>query len=275
MIKTFKTKQPINPNLKKVNAKKYRTLSKKRLIQFHNIFYQTLCQYNPNIIAMENDEFLEYLADQIWEEGILQRKLKNDGSNDPTASDSNELFGLLLSDQEIVDKIFEIINQDFINFEICNNENEILEISKSILQNYKSTISPPVVINKINKNGNEDDDNENDEEEEREQEGNNKEEEEEEYEPDTCQLCHRYVRLSFHHLIPKMVHKRVISKGMFSKEECQTRGINICRPCHSACHKMISHKDLAYYYNTLDKLLQHDGIARFVEWNSKQKSRSK
>ncbi|CAJ0650683.1 12967_t:CDS:2 [Entrophospora sp. SA101] len=90
--------------------------------------------------SMENDEFLEYLASQIWEEGILQRKLKNDDSNDSTAIDNNELFEL--SEQEIIDKIFEIINQDFINFEICNNENEILEISKSILQNYKSTISP-------------------------------------------------------------------------------------------------------------------------------------
>ena len=54
---------------------------------------------------MENEEFLEYLANQIWEGGILQQK-NHDNSNNHTSikSDNAELFEL--SDQEIIDKIF-------------------------------------------------------------------------------------------------------------------------------------------------------------------------
>ncbi|RIB16849.1 hypothetical protein C2G38_1911280, partial [Gigaspora rosea] len=88
-------------------------------------------------------------------------------------------------------------------------------------------------------------------------------------EPGTCELCHRRMPLTFHHLIPRAVHKRVIKKGLFTKDECLTRGTNICRPCHSACHKMISHEQMAYEYNSVDKLLEHEGVIKFVTWASK------
>lgn len=51
----------------------------------------------------------------------------------------------------------------------------------------------------------------------------------------------------------------------------QTRLAMLCRPCHSACHRAKSTRDLAMEFNTVDKLLDVPEVAKFAEWNSKRK----
>jgi hypothetical protein len=50
-----------------------------------------------------------------------------------------------------------------------------------------------------------------------------------------CELCHRKMKLTRHHLVPREVHAKMLKKG-FAKD-WMLRLAAICRPCHSAVHR--------------------------------------
>lgn len=89
-----------------------------------------------------------------------------------------------------------------------------------------------------------------------------------------CQLCTRELPLSFHHLIPRLTHKRRWVQQEYSSEELQ-RGIWVCSPCHSALHRFIEHMDLAKTYNSLESLRSHEELGKFVRWSQKQRRAKK
>ncbi|KAI9179457.1 hypothetical protein H9P43_004780 [Blastocladiella emersonii ATCC 22665] len=95
-------------------------------------------------------------------------------------------------------------------------------------------------------------------------------------EPGHCELCERGpMRLSFHHLIPKKTHRRLLKKGVFARAEMETRGALLCRGCHSAVHRIYDHETLALKFNTVDKLLESDEVCKWVEFQRKQKVRQR
>lgn len=90
--------------------------------------------------------------------------------------------------------------------------------------------------------------------------------------PCRCELCDREVRLTFHHLIPRRVHKRTRFIRQHGKEQMRSTGIWLCTLCHSGIHTIIpNERVLAESYNTKDLLLSHEGIARHIAWARKQK----
>lgn len=86
-----------------------------------------------------------------------------------------------------------------------------------------------------------------------------------------CTLCEREKPLSFHHLIPRKMHRRKNFLREFGKEEMKKRGINVCRKCHSAIHKFWDEKTLAEIYNTKEKLMETEEMQKFVAWVKKEK----
>lgn len=87
-----------------------------------------------------------------------------------------------------------------------------------------------------------------------------------------CNLCEREnLELTFHHLIPKCQHKRNWCKKKFTKEEMKKSGINVCIECHKNIHRLISNVELAKFYYTLELLLEHPKIKKFLGWIKKQK----
>lgn len=86
----------------------------------------------------------------------------------------------------------------------------------------------------------------------------------------TCELCGRRRRLTFHHLIPKTLHTNKWFRKNFSREE-MSRGLDICRACHSYLHKHFSEKDLGRSLNTRDALLDNEKIRRWVSWAKKRR----
>ncbi|EAY26634.1 hypothetical protein [Microscilla marina] len=86
-----------------------------------------------------------------------------------------------------------------------------------------------------------------------------------------CEICGREKSLSFHHLIPCNLHKKKLFLRKFGKEEMKTRGLNLCRMCHSTIHKFFELKDLGLHYNTKDKLMENEKFANYVKWVKKQK----
>jgi len=78
--------------------------------------------------------------------------------------------------------------------------------------------------------------------------------------------------LTFHHLVPRSQHKRAWCKRRFDKQARQ-QGIDVCRDCHSAFHRFVSEADLARNHHTLEDLLAHEQIGRFVRWVATQRGR--
>ncbi|CAG8851141.1 618_t:CDS:1, partial [Racocetra persica] len=98
------------------NAKKSKIQTQKNLVLFRTTFYQVLCNHNPDIIASDNDS-VEYLAEQVWDLDILSLILVD--KNESTKSDKTIKS---LSEQEVVEKIYDIVKDDFLTFEVCQNE---------------------------------------------------------------------------------------------------------------------------------------------------------
>ena len=85
---------------------------------------------------------------------------------------------------------------------------------------------------------------------------------------DRCELCGRLRSLTFHHLIPRSVHRTTWFKRRWTREELN-QGINVCLDCHSTIHAFIpSCKELGRRYNTREALLAHPKLSRYVAWVS-------
>ena len=76
-----------------------------------------------------------------------------------------------------------------------------------------------------------------------------------------CSLCGRQTPPEFsekHHLIPK------------SKNGKET--IDVCCNCGDQVHKLFTNKELEKELNTLDTLLVHPDMQKWIKWVSKQSS---
>ena len=81
-----------------------------------------------------------------------------------------------------------------------------------------------------------------------------------------CGLCESEEAHNFHHFIPRTVHTNKWFKRRFTREE-MAAGIDVCKACHKAIHRMIpDKKELGRQYNTIDRLLAHPEIAKYVRW---------
>lgn len=86
-----------------------------------------------------------------------------------------------------------------------------------------------------------------------------------------CELCQRQaVVLTRHHLIPQSRHNKARTQREFSRAEMKTEIAMLCRPCHSQVHRVFSNQQLADYYHTVERLLSHDDIVKFINWVKKR-----
>jgi hypothetical protein len=91
-------------------------------------------------------------------------------------------------------------------------------------------------------------------------------------EPGCCGLCERRMPLTKHHLIPRSQHATYRARGVAEATLSQT--LRCCRQCHNALHACIDEATLAAHYASVDALLRHEGVHRFVAWASKQRGRA-
>lgn len=88
-----------------------------------------------------------------------------------------------------------------------------------------------------------------------------------------CRLCQRVTKAGTteHHLIPRTCHKNKWFKKNFSREQ-MAETIPLCHDCHAAIHDRVPReKELGRRYNTVELLLAHEEIGKFVQWVSGQK----
>jgi hypothetical protein len=85
-----------------------------------------------------------------------------------------------------------------------------------------------------------------------------------------CQLCGLEEACNFHHLIPRTLRSNKWFKKRFTAHQMR-RGIHVCRSCHRAIHDLVpDEKRLGREANTLEKLLSHPDVARYVAWKRRR-----
>ena len=85
-----------------------------------------------------------------------------------------------------------------------------------------------------------------------------------------CVLCEKSTHLTFHHLIPRKLHKRKRFAKKYTKEQLN-EGIMLCPRCHKGLHKLYSEMELGSRLNSSSALQSDPAIAKHVVWVAKQK----
>jgi hypothetical protein len=87
-----------------------------------------------------------------------------------------------------------------------------------------------------------------------------------------CALCGRTgEKLTEHHLVPrcrvrKGRRRRKSRDQMKQLAASDDATVMLCQPCHHMIHATLSEKELARHYSSVEALVEHPEIARFVAW---------
>lgn len=85
-----------------------------------------------------------------------------------------------------------------------------------------------------------------------------------------CLCCKRITALTFHHLIPKKLHRRAFYRKNFDKETL-SQGVNVCRLCHDGIHDLYDEMQLAKQFSSAETLLADEALQRHFAWVAKKK----
>ncbi|KAF9892757.1 hypothetical protein FE257_001159 [Aspergillus nanangensis] len=83
---------------------------------------------------------------------------------------------------------------------------------------------------------------------------------------DACEICERdWIPLSYHHLIPRGVHAKVLKKGWH--DEWMLNSVAwLCRACHSFVHRIASNEELAREWYTVERILERQDVQDWARW---------
>ncbi|KAJ5724070.1 hypothetical protein N7488_002105 [Penicillium malachiteum] len=86
---------------------------------------------------------------------------------------------------------------------------------------------------------------------------------------DACEICDRdWIPLSYHHLIPRGVHAKVLKKGWH--DEWMLNSVAwLCRACHSFVHRMATNEELARQWYTVDRIMEREDVRDWAKWVSR------
>ncbi|KAJ3296921.1 hypothetical protein HDU79_005281 [Rhizoclosmatium sp. JEL0117] len=193
-----------------------------------------------------DEEVTNYIAELIYE--LPSIKTVSDDTNIDT----------------VAKQIAESVATEMMDLGVANTASSCNELLESILETYICELKSPIQTSSSKET-----------EHEFEEDDDDAEDDAEDLLPGCCEICYCNRRLGFHHLIPRMTHKRVVNRGLFTIEDCRTRGIMVCGTCHRTLHRRWTHMELALKYNTLDKIMADEGMVRYQAWAERQKKRKK
>lgn len=85
-----------------------------------------------------------------------------------------------------------------------------------------------------------------------------------------CPCCGRQVELTFHHLIPRKMHRRARFRKRYDRDTLQL-GLFVCRACHSGIHRAYDEMTLATRFSTPQALLRDPTLQRHFRWVGRQR----
>lgn len=84
-----------------------------------------------------------------------------------------------------------------------------------------------------------------------------------------CEICERdWVPMTYHHLIPKDVHAKVLKRGWHEEQQLNSVAW-LCRACHSFVHRMASNEELAKEWYTVERICQRNDVQKWAMWARK------
>lgn len=84
-----------------------------------------------------------------------------------------------------------------------------------------------------------------------------------------CEICGRsWIPLTYHHLIPKAVHAKVLKRGWHTEDKLNDVAW-LCRACHSFVHRVASHEELARECYSVERLVEREDVRLFAGWVGK------
>lgn len=84
-----------------------------------------------------------------------------------------------------------------------------------------------------------------------------------------CEICDReQLPLTYHHLIPRAVHAKVVKRGWHASWELN-KVAWLCRPCHSFVHRIASNEELAKELYSVERLLEREDVQKWAAWVSR------
>jgi 5-methylcytosine-specific restriction endonuclease McrA len=92
--------------------------------------------------------------------------------------------------------------------------------------------------------------------------------------PGCCELCERTMPLTVHHLIPKSEHARIIARHTHTKAWLLSKDnfAYICRPCHSAIHRIMDNSALSEHGQTIEALCEHEEVLKWIKFARTQRT---
>jgi hypothetical protein len=88
-----------------------------------------------------------------------------------------------------------------------------------------------------------------------------------------CPCCERTTALTFHHLIPKKLHRRSRFRKHFTREQLN-QGMEMCRQCHSGIHARYNEMALFLEFSEPEALLADPALKKYFAWVGKQRIRA-
>eukprot|EP00164_Ancoracysta_twista_P000105 GFYU01000150.1.p1 GENE.GFYU01000150.1~~GFYU01000150.1.p1 ORF type:complete len:207 (-),score=68.86 GFYU01000150.1:67-687(-) len=85
----------------------------------------------------------------------------------------------------------------------------------------------------------------------------------------TCKLCGTTNKITIHHLVPKLILKRMRNAGK-PKIQVNKYLVEVCRKCHNELHRLWGHGELAAEYQTVDMILAAPEIQPYLQWKRKK-----
>jgi hypothetical protein len=81
-----------------------------------------------------------------------------------------------------------------------------------------------------------------------------------------CEICDRdWITLTYHHLIPKAVHAKVLKRGWHPESRLNDVAW-LCRACHSFVHRMAGNEELAREWYDVERILEREDVERWRKW---------
>lgn len=89
-----------------------------------------------------------------------------------------------------------------------------------------------------------------------------------------CKLCGANQRITIHHMVPKLVLKRM-RKGKArvdgqKKVDVSIYLVEVCRPCHNELHRLWGHGELARELMTVDRILDAPELQPWLQYKRKR-----
>ncbi|EGN97347.1 hypothetical protein SERLA73DRAFT_184020 [Serpula lacrymans var. lacrymans S7.3] len=85
-----------------------------------------------------------------------------------------------------------------------------------------------------------------------------------------CELCEREIPLTYHHLIPRATHAKVLKKNLHPESMLNSVAW-LCRPCHTVVHHVANNDELAREYYTIELLQGREDIQKWRKYAAKQR----